>query len=80
MKVNRKFKELNKPYNPQQEKDFIDYNNCVDDILQIAPPYNYCGDGKDPNSNPKAFQAIPNGSQRIDESVFASQKSVVPSK
>lgn len=25
--VNKKFKELNKPFNPQQEKDFIDYNH-----------------------------------------------------
>lgn len=25
--VNKKFKELNKPYNPAQEKDFIDYNH-----------------------------------------------------
>lgn len=39
--VNKKYRELNKPYNPQLEKDFIDYNHCVDDILQIAPPYNY---------------------------------------
>ena len=40
IEVNKKFKELNKPYNPQQDKDFIDYNNWVDDILQISPPYN----------------------------------------
>lgn len=39
--VNKKYKELNKPYNPAQEKDFLDYNHMVDDILQIAPPYNY---------------------------------------
>jgi hypothetical protein len=30
---------LNKPYNPQQVKEFVDYNNVVDDILQISPPY-----------------------------------------
>ena len=25
--VNKKFKELNSPYNPKQEKDFVDYNH-----------------------------------------------------
>lgn len=39
--VNKKFKELNKPFNPQKEVDFVDYNHLVDDILQISPPYNY---------------------------------------
>ena len=27
VKVNKKYKQLNKPYNPKNESEFIDYNN-----------------------------------------------------
>ena len=80
IKVNAKFKKLNKPYNPQQDKDFIDYNHWVDDILQISPPYNYCGNEKEENKTSKSFQIAPSVSQKIDESVFSSQRSIVPTK
>ena len=39
IKVNNKFKVLNAPYNPRSEKEYVDYNNWVDDILNIWPPY-----------------------------------------
>jgi len=39
IKVNKKFQVLNAPYNPRSDKEYIDYNNCVDDILNIWPPY-----------------------------------------
>lgn len=35
IKVNKKFQVLNAPYNPRSDKEYIDYNNCVDDILNI---------------------------------------------
>ena len=85
--VNKKFKELNKPYNPGQEKkDFLDYNHCVDDILQISPPYNYCNDKKRfKGKNPKAFEALPNPSQLQSSQLLSSQftntqKSIIPCK
>ena len=31
--------EMLKPFNPKCDKDFVDYNYLVDDILQISPPY-----------------------------------------
>jgi hypothetical protein len=37
--VNKKFQYLNAPYNPRDDQEFIDFNNCVDDILNISPPY-----------------------------------------
>ena len=37
--MNSKFKVLNAPYNPKNDKEYIDYNNWVDDILNISPPY-----------------------------------------
>lgn len=39
VKVNKKYKQLNAPYNPQRDEEFVDYNNCVDDILNISPAY-----------------------------------------
>ena len=37
--INERFITLNKPYNPDCDKEVIDYNFLVDDILQISPPY-----------------------------------------
>jgi len=80
IEVNKKFKELNKPFNPQQDKDFIDYNHWVDDILQISPPYNYWGD-KEAKSKAKPFDGGMNGTIQFDSSLLsASQKSIVPTK
>lgn len=85
--VNKKFKELNLPYNPEQQKDFLDYNHCVDDILQISPPYNYCNDKKAKHDkNPKAFESLANLGSQIQASQLLSsqftntQKSIVPSR
>jgi len=39
IEMNTKYIELSRPYNPDIEKDFIEYNHIVDDILQISPPY-----------------------------------------
>mmetsp|Transcript_19151 Transcript_19151/g.16974 ORF Transcript_19151/g.16974 Transcript_19151/m.16974 type:complete len:232 (+) Transcript_19151:389-1084(+) len=39
IKVNKKFQALNAPYNPRSQQEYVDYNNCVDDILNICPPY-----------------------------------------
>jgi hypothetical protein len=36
---NELFAELRKPFSRRSDKDFIDYNYLVDDILQISPPY-----------------------------------------
>jgi len=33
------YQEMLKPFNPKCDKDFVDYNYLVDDILQISPPY-----------------------------------------
>ncbi|CAI2364872.1 unnamed protein product [Moneuplotes crassus] len=80
IEVNKKFKELNRPFNPQKESDFIDYNHCVDDILQISPPYNYCGD-KNQKAKSKPFEGGMASSQKFDNTLLsASQKSVVPTK
>ena len=80
IEVNKKFKELNKPYNPQKETDFVDYNHCVDDILQISPPYNYCGD-KNQKAKAKPFEGGIANTSRFDNSLLsASQKSIVPTK
>lgn len=37
--ANKKYQMLNAPYNPRSDQEYIDYNNCVDDILNICPPY-----------------------------------------
>ena len=37
--ANEMFNELAKPFNAKNDKDFVDYNYLVDDILQISPPY-----------------------------------------
>lgn len=37
--MNKKYQQLNTPYNPKEDVEFIDYNNWVDDILNISPPY-----------------------------------------
>ena len=34
-----KFQQLNAPFNERDESEFVDYNNWVDDILNISPPY-----------------------------------------
>lgn len=39
IKVNKKFQSLNAPNNPLDESNFVDFNNLVDDILNISPPY-----------------------------------------
>eukprot|EP00344_Euplotes_crassus_P009377 CAMPEP_0197017000 /NCGR_PEP_ID=MMETSP1380-20130617/79294_1 /TAXON_ID=5936 /ORGANISM="Euplotes crassus, Strain CT5" /LENGTH=338 /DNA_ID=CAMNT_0042444043 /DNA_START=542 /DNA_END=1558 /DNA_ORIENTATION=- len=37
--ANKKFQILTAPYNPRDDQEYTDYNNCVDDILNICPPY-----------------------------------------
>jgi hypothetical protein len=83
--VNKKFKDLNKPYNQAEEKDFLDYNHLVDDILQISPPYNYWNDKKGKTEHKsKAFEGITlsqiNNSQFQNSLISASQASIVPTK
>lgn len=79
--VNRKFKILNKPYNPAVDKDFVDYNHCVDDILQISPPYNYCADKKTKGGNSKAFEVGSSGPSQLQTSqITNTQRSIVPIK
>ena len=35
IRVNKKFQQLNAPYNNRDESEFVDYNNWVDDILNM---------------------------------------------
>jgi hypothetical protein len=78
--VNKKFKELNKPFNPKKEQYAIDYNHWVDDILQISPPYNYWSE-KDHKSKGKPFEGGMNTSQNFDSKLLdSSQISIVPTK
>ena len=37
--INRMYNKLNKPYNIYCTKDYIDYNNAVDKIIQLSQPY-----------------------------------------
>ena len=74
-----KFKKLNKPYNPQEQKDSIDYNHLVDDMLQISPPYNYCNP-KDLKHVKAEAEVSQNGRQMFDSAFISSQKSVVQTK
>ena len=39
VEVNEVFTELRKPFSAKNDKDFVDYNFLVDEILQISPPY-----------------------------------------
>lgn len=39
MECNSLFAELSAPFSNTKDKDFVDYNYLVDDILQISPPY-----------------------------------------
>jgi len=78
IEVHKKFKQLNKAYNPKVQQDSVDYNHIVDDILQISPPYNYCST-KDVKQNESRSKDI-SISQQIDNSFIASQRSVVQTK
>jgi hypothetical protein len=78
IEVHKKFKQLNKPYNPKIQQDSVDYNHIVDDILQISPPYNYCST-KDVKQKQNRNNDL-SISQQIDNSFVASQRSIVPTK
>ena len=39
MDSNQVFEELQRPFNAARDKEIVDYNYVVDDILQISPPY-----------------------------------------